>query len=122
MGNKRPRILVIDDQFSPREAIRMVLKDKYDVVTVSGAIEGIEYMFDNPVNLVLLDIKMPRMDGIEAVKEIKMLFPETKVIFFTAYTNDTLLEKALEHGAEGYITKPFDKDELLNMVNKTLSR
>jgi CheY-like chemotaxis protein len=122
MGNDRPKILVIDDQFSPREAVRMVLKNRYDVVTASGAIEGIEYMFDNPVNLVLLDIRMPRMDGIEAIKEIKMLFPETKIILFTAHANDIALEKALEHGAEGYITKPFDKDELLDMVHKTLLR
>jgi CheY-like chemotaxis protein len=121
MDKDRPRVLVIDDQLSPREAVRMVLKDKYEVVMASGAIEGIEYMFDNPVDLVLLDIRMPGMDGIEAIKEIKMLFPETKVILFTAYSNDVALEKALEHGADGYIVKPFDKDELLDMVARAIS-
>jgi len=121
MEVRRARILVIDDQFSPREAVRWVLKDKYEVVTASDAIEGIEQMFDNPVHLVLLDIKMPGMDGLEAIREIKTLFPDTKVIFFTAYPNHTALEKAFEHGAEGYITKPFDKDDLLDMVSKALS-
>jgi len=121
MKRQRPRVLVIDDQSSPREAVRWVLKDRYDVVMASDAIEGIEYMFDNPVNLVLLDIRMPGMDGIEALQEIKALFPETKILLFTAYPNDVALEKALEHGAEGYITKPFDKDALLDIVDKALS-
>ncbi len=122
MINERPKILVIDDQFSPREAVRMVLKDKYDVVTASGAREGIDYMFDNHVKLVILDINMPGMNGIEALEEIKRFFPNTKVILFTAYANDIALENALEHGAAGYIIKPFDKDELLDMVKKTLER
>jgi CheY-like chemotaxis protein len=65
----RGKILVIDDELAPRESIRMVLKDQYNVSTVSGAHEGLEMMSQNPFDLVVMDIRMPKMDGITAQQE-----------------------------------------------------
>ncbi len=121
MMRNRSRILIIDDQLSPRESIRMVLKDKYDVVAFSEAMEGLNYMIENPVNLVILDINMPKMDGIRVLQEIKRHHPQTKVILLTAYAPDITLHRALNLGAIGYLMKPFDKDELLDIVSKALA-
>jgi len=113
------KILVIDDQLAPRESIRMVLKDKYDVVAATAE-WGFEYIAANPVNLVLLDIKMPKIDGITALKEIKKKYPGTEVILLSAYADIETTQKALKLGAFGYLTKPFDKDELLDIVDRAL--
>jgi DNA-binding NtrC family response regulator len=98
----------------------MVLKDKYTVVTSAEVEWALEYMAENPVALVLLDIKMPKIDGITALEEIKKRHPETEVILLTAYASLEMTQKALKLGAFGYLTKPFDKDELLAIVDRAL--
>jgi DNA-binding NtrC family response regulator len=113
-------ILIIDDQLSPRESIRMILKEKYAISTVTGAIEAFKYMAENLVELVLLDIKMPKIDGITALKEIKKKHPETEVILLTAYATPKTIQNTLKLGAFGYLMKPFDKDDLLDIVDRAL--
>jgi two-component system response regulator AtoC len=115
-------ILVIDDELAPRESIRMVLKDIYDVSTAPGAYEGLEYMSQNPVDLVVMDIRMPEMDGITALKEIKKRHADTEVILLTAYANLDTAKDAMICGAYDYLVKPFDKDELLLLVKKGLQK
>lgn len=117
----KSKILVIDNQLAPRESIRMVLKDKYTVVTSAEVEWALEYMAENSVKLVLLDIKMPKIDGITILEEIKERHPETEVILLTSYyTAIETTQKALKLGAFGYLTKPFDKDELLEMVDRAI--
>ncbi len=114
------KILIIDDELAPRESIRMVLKDKYAVAAATGAAEALGYMANNPVNLVLLDINMPKIDGITALKEIKKRYPETQVILLSAYVTLETIQKALKLGAFGYLMKPFDHDKLINIVDEAL--
>jgi DNA-binding NtrC family response regulator len=113
-------VLIVDDQLAARESVRMVLKDKYSIAMFAGATEAFKFMDENPVDLVLLDLKMEKMDGITALKEIKKKYPQTKVILLTAYASLETQQKAIELGAFGCIMKPFDKDELLNMVDRAL--
>ena len=114
------KILIIDDELAPRESIRMVLKDKYAVAAAPGVAEALGYMADNPVNLVLLDINMPKIDGITALQEIKKSHPETEIIFVTAYATLETIRKALNLGAFGFLMKPFDHDKLINIVDEAL--
>ena len=116
----KPKILIVDDQLAPRESVKMVLKDRYDVAIAAGAEEAFKYIAENNVNLVLLDIKMPRIDGIEALKEIKKKHPDTEVVLLTAYASHEICQKALKLGAFGCLMKPFDKDELLKIVDSAL--
>ncbi len=116
----KPKILIVDDQLELREVIRFVLKDKYLVAAVTGAEEAFKYMADNPVNLVLLDINMPKIDGITALQEIKKSHPETEIIFVTAYATLETIRKALNLGAFGFLMKPFDHDKLINIVDEAL--
>lgn len=121
MDNKE-RILVIDDELAPRESIRMVLKDEYAVSTASGAIEGLDLMVQDPFDLVVMDIKMPRMDGITALQKIKQKHPDTEVILLTAYASLETARDAIRFGAFDYLIKPFDKDDVLLVVEKGLKK
>lgn len=115
-------ILVIDDELAPRQSVVMVLKDDYTVSAAAGAYEGLEFMKNNPVDLVVMDVRMPEMDGITALKEIKKRHPDTEVILLTAYANLDTARDAILCGAFDYLVKPFDKDDLLLLVQKGLEK
>lgn len=118
----KDKILVIDDELAPRESIRMVLKDRYEVTTASGAIEGLNMLDASPVDLVVMDIRMPMMDGITALQEIKKRHPDTEVILLTAYASLETAREAIRCGAFDYLLKPFDKDDVLLVVEKGLQK
>jgi len=118
----RERILVIDDELAPRESIRMVLKDQYNVSTADGAHEALEMMSENPFDLVVLDIRMPKMDGITALQEIKKRHADTEVVLLTAYASLDTARDAIRCGAFDYLIKPFDKDDILLVIKKGLER
>jgi two-component system response regulator AtoC len=115
-------ILVIDDDLAPRQSVLVVLKDEYNVSTATGAYEGLEYMSQNPVDLVVMDVRMPEMDGITALQEIKRRHLDTEVILLTAYANLDTARDAMLCGAYDYLIKPFDKDELLLLVKRGLEK
>ena len=121
MGNKE-KVLIIDDELSPRESIRMVLRDSYNVSTAAGGAEGLEFMTNNPIDLVVLDIMMPGMDGISTLQEIKKRYPDTEVILLTAYASLRTAKSAVRLGALDYLTKPFDKDDVLAVVKRGLEK
>ena len=118
----REKILVIDDELAPRESIRMVLKDDYSVCTAVGAHEGLDIMEQEPADLVVMDIKMPKMDGITALQEIKRRHPDTEVVLLTAYASLETARDAIRFGAFDYLIKPFDKDDVLLVVRKGLEK
>ena len=118
----REKILVIDDELAPRESIRMVLKDDYSVCTAVGAHEGLDIMEQDPADLVVMDIKMPKMDGITALQEIKRRHPDTEVVLLTAYASLETARDAIRFGAFDYLIKPFDKDDVLLVVRKGLEK
>ncbi len=120
--NEREKILVIDDDLAPRESIRMILKDKYDVLSAGGAREGLDIMDRESVGLVVIDIKMPEMDGITALREIKKRYCDTEVILLTAYASLETARDAIRFGAFDYLVKPFDKDDVLMVVQRGIEK
>jgi response regulator RpfG family c-di-GMP phosphodiesterase len=122
LKDNKENILIIDDEVSPRESIRMVLKDNYNVSTASGAVEGIAFMEKNPIDLVVLDIMMPGMDGITALREIKKKHPDTEIILLTAYASIKTAKSAVRFGALDYLTKPFDKNDVIKVVRRGLEK
>lgn len=122
----KARVLIVDDQREIREILRFTLKDKYAVATAGEAEEAFEYMAEYSVNLVLLDFKMPRIDGITALKEIKKRHPGTEIIMMTGYAPVDTRQKALNLGVFAFFMKPFDIDKLLcaidEAVQKSISR
>jgi putative nucleotidyltransferase with HDIG domain len=120
--SNKEKVLIIDDELAPRESIRMVLKDQYDVLTAAGAHEGLDIMDKESIAIVVMDIKMPKMDGITALKEIKERHPETEVVLLTAYASLETARDAIRFGAFDYLLKPFDKDDMLLVINKGLKK
>lgn len=118
----KEKILIIDDELIPRYSIQQVLKDRYTVFTASGGSEGLNFMAQNPTDLVVLDIRMPDMDGITVLKEIKKRYPDTEVVLLTAYASLESARNAVRLGALDYLTKPFDKDDVINVVERGLQK
>lgn len=120
MDNKNS-ILVVDDLVEIQIMIRLILKDRYTVETVSGAEAAFDYIASNPVDVVLLDINMPKMDGITALEEMMKRYPEIKVIMISADATIDKVRQVMRLGAYGFLMKPFDNDELVKIVNEALS-
>ncbi len=106
------KILIIDDELSVREALRIILKDEYSVVLMDSAEAGLEFLKHNEVDLVFLDILMPGMSGLDALKIIKARPQPPEVVIVTATRTVKNAVEAMKHGAFEYVTKPFDVDEI----------
>ncbi|CEH31982.1 chemotaxis protein CheY [Aneurinibacillus migulanus] len=117
------RVLIVDDAAFMRMMIKEILsKNGYDVVgEASDGAQAIEkYQELNP-DLVTMDITMPEMDGITALKEIKKINPSAKVIMCSAMGQQAMVIDAIQAGAKDFIVKPFQADRVIEAINKTLA-
>lgn len=115
--NPKGKILVVDDDFMVCNFLeRFLSKKSYQVTTANSGPEAIEVIKKERPHLVLLDIKMPGMNGIEVLKEIKKIDPTLGVILISAVQDEEIAQEAMKLGADDYICKPFDIDYLENSV------
>ena len=115
-------ILVVDDEFGPRESLRMILKPLYEVYTASDGQEALRLIGDKDIDVVTLDLNMPGLSGIEVLKEIKKLRPNTEVIIVTGYGSLENASEAIRFGAGDFISKPFDVADIISIVAKSFER
>jgi two-component system, NtrC family, response regulator AtoC len=118
----RPVILVVDDDPGVRESFRLILEDHYDVVDVPDGPSALDVVRTSPMDLVLLDIRLPGMDGIEVLERIKAIDDRAEVILVTAVKTVRTAVAAMKLGAFDYLTKPFEEDELLSLASRALER
>jgi len=117
------RILVVDDEFSVRDSLsNWFRKDGHQVRAVGNATEALRALQDERVDVALLDIKMPGMDGIELQEHIHRIDPKIAVIMITAFASVETAVRALKQGAFDYVTKPIDPDELSHLVRRALEQ
>jgi DNA-binding NtrC family response regulator len=117
----KPKILVIDDEGAIRDSLRMILEyEDYQFVGAASGQEGLAAVQRERPDLVLLDIKMPGMDGMELQARLKEADPDLTVIIMTGYASVETAVQALKLGAYDYITKPVDPDELSHLVSNAL--
>lgn len=115
------RALVVDDERSSRLNVRDLLSlEQFKVDEAADGMAGLEMIRKNAYDAVLLDIRMPRMDGITALKNIKLIQPLLPVIVFTAFGSSDRAIEAMKAGAFDYLTKPFDLEELVQVVRRAL--
>jgi DNA-binding NtrC family response regulator len=118
----KSRILVVDDEEALRTVLSSELKGEgYDVDTASDGDEAISVVQNKKFDLLLLDIKMPKVDGFEVLKFVKKSFPSIKVIMLTGFAD---LKNAIESkklGAEDFVSKPYDLVDLLTTIERVLS-
>lgn len=115
-------ILVVEDEESSRFLLEKTLKKtKVEVIYVNNGAAAISLVENkSDIDLVLMDIRLPEMDGIAATFKIKELNPRIPVIIQTAYVMNTTREEAINSGCDDYITKPIDTDSLLKLLDKYL--
>jgi len=117
----KPKILVVDDEASHRKMIEAVLSDEgYEIKQADDGQTAIDAVKKEFYDLVLMDIRMSAVGGIEALKQIKEISPAIPIIIMTAYASVDTAVNALKSGAYDYLTKPLDIDELKILVQKTL--
>lgn len=114
----KKRILVCDDEEGIRESLKLILEKDYDLIFAQNGDEAIQSMRSAPADLTILDIKMPKKDGLETLKELKKISPSSKVIIATGYKSVDIANEALKLGASDYIVKPFDRDKIRKVVQK----
>src|SRR6267143_1626161 len=118
----RPVVLVVDDDSGVRESFRLILEDHYDVVDVPDGPSALDAVRASAVDLVLLDIRLPGMDGIEVLERLKAIDEGIEVILVTAVKTVRTAVAAMKLGAFDYLTKPFEEDELLSLSRRALER
>ena len=118
----RPVILVVDDDAGVRESFRLTLEDHYDVVDVPDGLRALDAVRASQVDLVLLDIRLPEMDGIEVLERIKAIDEGIEVVLVTAVRTVRTAVAAMKLGAFDYLTKPFEEDELLAVIARALEK
>jgi len=106
-------VLVVDDEEMMRNLLEKILKrEGYQVVAAGDGIEALDLLRRQQISLVISDMKMPRMNGLQLLKRIKADYPEVRVIIMTAYGDTYTIKDALLLGADEYITKPFKSHEI----------
>src|SRR2546426_5056661 len=118
----RPVVLVVDDDHGVRESFRLILEDRYEVLEAADGRQALERLRASPVDLVLLDIRLPEMDGIEVLERMKAVDDGVEVILVTAVKTVRIAVDAMKLGAFDYLTKPFDEDELLSLIRRALEK
>jgi len=116
------RVLIVDDAAFMRMMIKDILeKNGFEVVgEASNGLKGVELYKTEKPDIVTMDITMPEMDGIEAVKAIKAFDPAAKVIMCSAMGQQTMVMDAIRAGARDFIVKPFQADRVLEAIKKVL--
>jgi len=119
----RGRIVVIDDEVNAATALETLLReDGYDVSRAHDARSGLALLEQTDADVVLTDLRMPGMDGLELLTKIKEMRPQTMVLLMTAYGTVKTAVKAMKMGAEDYLGKPIDVEELEVVLQKVLEK
>jgi signal transduction histidine kinase len=115
---EKPLVLVVDDEYGPRESIAYTLSSEFDVVTADRPSEGIKRVQERPFSVIILDIRMPEMDGIRALEAIRKIDRDVSVVMLTGYGTLQTAQQSMVHGANQYLRKPPDIAELIESVRK----
>jgi len=115
-------ILIVDDERGVRQSFNMVLKEQYRLFFAENGAAALDIFKQKHVDLVLLDILLPDLDGLVLLKELKESEPQTEIVMVSALKEISSAVRAMKLGAFDYITKPFEVDELLSVVKRALER
>jgi len=118
----KTRILVVDDEAAIRESLKdWLMEDGYEVGLAVNGLDAVSSVEEQNWDIILLDLKMPEMDGIEAMEKIKAVSPDSEIIMMTAFATIDTAVKAIKMGAFDYLVKPFDPDEIEIQIKKIVS-
>jgi signal transduction histidine kinase len=116
------KVLVIDDELGPRESIRFLLKNEFEVFCADTVDKGIVLLREKTPDLVVLDIRMPGKTGIQGLSEVRAIDPHVSVVMLTGYGALETAQEAIRLGATDYMSKPFDTEEMRQAVRRYVKR
>ena len=115
------RILIADDEEGIRESLNLILGEHYDLDFAKNGEEALKKLRGGSFDLVLMDIKMPKLDGMEVLQLLKGTKITTPILILTAYQSVEIAKEAIKHGAMDYLPKPFERDHLLSTIRGILA-
>jgi two-component system, chemotaxis family, chemotaxis protein CheY len=116
-----PKILIVDDaEFLRLRISKMLTGEGYEVFEAENGLKAIQAYQANHPDLVLMDVTMPEMDGLTALKQIRALDAKAKIIMLTALGQESVVLEAIKSGARDFVVKPFERDRVLNAIQKQL--
>ncbi|MCK4320904.1 sigma-54-dependent Fis family transcriptional regulator [candidate division WOR-3 bacterium] len=122
-SSKKESIIIVDDAPDTLEMLqRNLSSENYMVFTASSVVEAIRLLESTPVDLVITDLKMPNVSGLDLIRHVRENYKDTKVMMITGYATIEGAVEAVKIGAEEYLTKPFTDEELFSAVEKTLNK
>ena len=116
----KSRILIADDEEGIRESLTLILGDTYDLDFATNGEETLAKLRHKAFDVMLLDIKMPKLDGLEVLKRVKQQGNGMPVLMLTAYQSVELAKEAVRLGAHDYLPKPFEQEQILSAVQRAL--
>lgn len=119
---RKKTILVVDDELGVRQSFNMVLKEEFNVLLADSGEKAVDIFSKNPVDLILLDILLPDIYGIDLLAKLKEMDPNTEIIMVTAVKEVKTAVKAIKIGAYEYIIKPFNVDEVVTVIHRALEK
>ena len=117
---QKPTILICDDEEGIRESFKLILEDSYQLKFATNGLEALEMLKTLSPDIMLLDIKMPKLHGMEILKQVKKLKPKLPVIIVTGYQSVEMAQEAIKNGAADYIPKPFESKEILKAIQQVI--
>jgi len=120
--DRRDRILVIDDELGPRESLRFLFKDEYDVVCADSVDAGVAELRRQTPDVIIMDIRMPEKTGIVGLQEIREIDSDISIIMLTGFGSLESAQEAIRHGATDYVKKPFETNEMREIVRKYVDK
>jgi len=122
MSEPSAKVLVIDDERGPRESLRMLLKKQFEVCCADSVDAGTEAVQAEKPDVIIMDIRMPRKSGIDGLAEIRELDSDVSIIMLTGYAALETAQSAIRLGANEYMQKPFDANEMISTVHRHARR
>ncbi len=125
LGEGRQRVLIVDDEEGIRDLLsRTLALAEYDVQTVSDGISALHYLRETgePFSLVIADLRMPGMDGLTLIREVKQINPQLPIIIITGFSSESSAIEAVNLGVAGYLTKPVGIPQVLAAAAKALGQ
>ncbi len=115
-------VLVVDDAaFMRMRAAKLLAEEGYEIIEAGNGVEAVKLYQENPPDCVLMDITMPEMDGLTALKEIRKVDPEARIAMVTAMGQQAIILEALKADAKDFVIKPFEKERVVDAVAKLLA-
>jgi DNA-binding NtrC family response regulator len=118
---QQPTVLVVEDELGPRESLRAVLQADYQVLLASEGEQALQIIEHAPVDVVLLDLRLPGLSGWQVVNKLKALHPSLQVIVVTSYDPDERVNQELRPHLFAYIVKPFNVSHLRETVKRAVA-